>query len=107
MIRLTFFPYFALYSFTFFYLVLITFVFCYSLSWHTEEYDNPHMIETEFLKVSQKALFELGENYPYYVLRKYHYYRLLTCMVLFRNFYHFVLCAVGIVVLGSYIEAYL
>jgi hypothetical protein len=33
MVRLTLSPYFALYSFTFFYLVLILFVFCYSLSW--------------------------------------------------------------------------
>jgi membrane associated rhomboid family serine protease len=103
MVRFTFFPYFGSYTFIFFYLILITFVFCYSLSWERtqEELNNG---DDEFLRVSQNALFELGENYPYYIVFKFHYYRILTSMFLFRNFYQYILTALGILTFGSYIE---
>ena len=57
MLRLTFFPYFQLYSFTFFWLILITFVFIYSQSIDT---DIDYPASSEFMKVSQRALFILG-----------------------------------------------
>lgn len=104
MARFTFFPYFITYTFCFFWVILISFVFFYSQNYHTPsnyiESDN----NNEFLKVSQAALFELGENYPYHIVTNYHYYRVLTSMVLFRNFHHFALTCLGIITLGSYIE---
>jgi membrane associated rhomboid family serine protease len=98
MLRFTFLPYFQLYSFTFFWIVTVAFVYFCSL------YMNHTNTQDEFLRVSQSVLFELGENYPYYIVNKYHYYRLLTSTVLFRNLYHFIMSAVGILVFGSYIE---
>ena len=103
MLRLTFFPYFQLYSFTFFWLLLITFVFVYSQSIDT---DIDYPASSEFMKVSQKALFILGENYPYYLVKKGNYYRLLTSTVLFRNLYNFLIASIGIISFGSYIEQY-
>jgi hypothetical protein len=61
-------------------------------------------VQDEFLRVSQSALFELGENYPYYSVKKYHYYRIFTSLVLFRNLYHFIMGSVGILICSSYIE---
>jgi membrane associated rhomboid family serine protease len=102
MIRFTFFPYFQLYSFTFFWIATVVFVYFYSL--YMQEKSMPPEQEGEFMRVSQSVLFELGENYPYYIVKKYHYYRLFTSAVLFRNLYHFLVSAIGILIFGSYIE---
>lgn len=81
----------------------VIFVFIYSLYWdHADGHKSEG--EQEFLKVSQNALFQLGENYPYFIIKKYHFYRILTSMVLFRNLYHFLMGILGIVVFSSYIE---
>lgn len=102
MLRFTFFPYLQLYSFTFFWLMTVIFVFVYSLYWdQADGYKSD--VEEEFLKVSQNALFQLGENYPYFIIKKYHFYRMLTSMVLFRNLYHFLMGAIGIAIFASYI----
>lgn len=101
MLRFTFVPYFQIYSFTFFWSITVSFVYLYSLFLHNE-HDSER--EGEFLYVSQGALFELGENYPFYIVKKYHYYRLFTSTVLFRSLYHFVVSIIGIVVIGSYVE---
>lgn len=57
----------------------------------------------EFLNISQSILFELGENYPYFIVKKYHYYRLIVSTLLFRNLYHFLTVVIGIIMFGSYI----
>ena len=57
MLRFTFFPFFQLYSFTFFWLITIIFVYIYSL--YLDNSDSA-FISNEFLRVSQKALFDLG-----------------------------------------------
>lgn len=106
MLRFTFFPNFQLYTFTFFWLITIAFVYIYSLSLAP----NIHAIyitNSQFLRVSQKALYVLGENYPYYIINKSNYYRLLTSTVLFRNLYHFMIGATGILCFGSFIEKYI
>ena len=105
MLRLTFFPLFQLYSFTFFWLGTITFVFIYSLAVAPVTH-LPSFRHSQFLSVSQKALFMLGENYPYYLVMKGDYYRLLTSTVLFRSLYHFFISAIGILSFGSYVEQY-
>jgi hypothetical protein len=106
MLRLTFFPNFQLYSFTFFWMVTIIFVYIYSLALAPFT-DQIYLGHHEFLRVSQKALFVLGENYPYYLVIKGNYYRLLTSTVLFRNLYQFLIGSIGIISFGSYIEQYL
>lgn len=98
MLRFTFMPYFQLYSFTFFWFIIIAFVF------FCEIYMSQSNAQDEFLQVSQSVLFELGENYPFYIVKKYHYYRLITSIVLFRNLYHFIMASIGILIFGSYIE---
>lgn len=104
MARFTFFPYFDLYTFAFFWLILITFVFFYSLTIEPGADYIKTYNEGEFLRVSQSALFNLGKNYPYHIVNNYHYYRILTSMVLFRNFYHFILVAIGVLTIASYVE---
>jgi membrane associated rhomboid family serine protease len=98
MLRFTFLPYFQLYSFTFFWITIGAFFYFYSL------YMNHSNTQHEFLRVSQSVLFELGENYPYYVVKKYHYYRIFTSLILFRNLFHFIMASIGILIFGSYIE---
>ena len=60
MTRFTFFPYFATYIFSFFWLILIGFVFFYSLSLEPGDTYLSSSSDGEFLKVEQSALFELG-----------------------------------------------
>lgn len=103
MMRFTFFPYFETYTFCFFWIILISFVFFYSQSYRiSANYIEPDSTD-EFLKVSQAALFELGENYPYHIVYSYHYYRVLTSMVLFRNFHHYIVACLGVLTIGSYV----
>jgi hypothetical protein len=104
MARFTFFPYFLTYTFCFFWIILISFVFIYSQSYRVPDSYIEVGQSDEFLKVSQAALFELGENYPYHIVFHYHYYRVLTSMVLFRNFHHYALTCLGVLTIGSYLE---
>jgi membrane associated rhomboid family serine protease len=106
MLKFTFVPYLQLYTFTFFWLLTVTFVFIYSLYWD-ESAGFKENSDAEFLKVSQNALFQLGENYPHFVVKQFHLYRMFTSTVLFRNLYHFLVSCSGIAMFASYVEEYI
>lgn len=103
MARYTFFPYFEAYTFSFFWLIIISIVFLFSLSYESDDNYPETYTDPEFLRINQAALFNLGENYPFYIRKELQYYRVLMSMVLFRNFYHFILTCVGILMVGSYV----
>ena len=102
MLRCSLFPYLQLYSLTILWVAILVLVYAYALS-ETQERGELTSDE-ELLRVSQAVLLQAGENYPFFIVNRFHYYRFITSMVLPRNFSHCLASGLGILIFGSYIE---
>ncbi|KAL4475101.1 hypothetical protein ABPG74_001797 [Tetrahymena malaccensis] len=59
----------------------------------------------ELLTPNQKALFDFGQKYPYYIIYQKQFERFIGSMFLFANFKHILVSLVCLLVFGSYVEA--
>ena len=100
MIRYTLFPYIRLYSFSTLWTITLIMVYAYALS---RVQGLAALRGDEFLRVPQDVQLQLGQNYPFFIVYRYHYYRLIISTLLARNFDHFLLSFLGPPIIGSYI----
>ena len=101
MIRCTLFPYLHLYSFSAMWTITLILVYIYALS---RVQGVASLRGEEFLRVPQEVQLQLGQNYPFFIVYYYQYYRLIISTLLTRNFDHFLLSCLGPPILGSYTE---